>query len=85
MAAYSDDAIIRVRDLTVRLNGNLILNHLDLDVRRGEIDADVKLGVGQRPPVHLDERTAHDLSGDEPEHTAPFRDRDEHIGGNRRA
>jgi len=37
MAAYSDDAIIRVRDLTVRLNGNLILNHLDLDVRRGEI------------------------------------------------
>ncbi len=37
MAAYSDDAIIRVRDLTVRLNNNLILENLDLDVRRGEI------------------------------------------------
>ena len=37
MAAYSDDAIIRVRDLTVKLNENLILDHLDLDVRRGEI------------------------------------------------
>lgn len=37
MAAYSDDAIIRVRDLTVGFNDNLILNHLDLDVKRGEI------------------------------------------------
>lgn len=37
MAAYSDDAIIRVRDLTVKLNENLILDHLDLDVKRGEI------------------------------------------------
>ena len=37
MASYSDDAIIRVRDLTVKLNENLILDHLDLDVRRGEI------------------------------------------------
>lgn len=36
MASYSDDAIIRVRDLTVKLNENLILDHLDLDVRRGE-------------------------------------------------
>ncbi len=37
MAEYSDNAIIRVRDLTVRLNNNLILENLDLDVRRGEI------------------------------------------------
>jgi phospholipid/cholesterol/gamma-HCH transport system ATP-binding protein len=37
MAAYSDDAIIRVRDLTVGFGDNLILNHLDLDVKRGEI------------------------------------------------
>lgn len=34
---YSNDAIIRVRDLTVGFGDNLILNHLDLDVRRGEI------------------------------------------------
>jgi phospholipid/cholesterol/gamma-HCH transport system ATP-binding protein len=37
MAAYSDDAIIRVRDLTVGFEDHLILDHLDLDVRRGEI------------------------------------------------
>ena len=37
MAAYSDDAIIRVRDLTVGFGNNLILDHLDLDVKRGEI------------------------------------------------
>lgn len=37
MAAYSDDAIIRVRDLTVGFEDNLILDHLNLDVRRGEI------------------------------------------------
>jgi phospholipid/cholesterol/gamma-HCH transport system ATP-binding protein len=37
MAGNFDDHIIRVRDLTVKLNDNLILNHLDLDVRRGEI------------------------------------------------
>ena len=32
-----DDAIIKVRDLTVGFNGKLILEHLDLDVKRGEI------------------------------------------------
>ena len=37
MAENFDDHIIRVRDLTVKLNENLILDHLDLDVRRGEI------------------------------------------------
>jgi phospholipid/cholesterol/gamma-HCH transport system ATP-binding protein len=37
MAAFSDDAIIKVRDLTVGFDGRLILDHLDLDVRRGEI------------------------------------------------
>ena len=37
MVENFDDHIIRVRDLTVKLNENLILNHLDLDVRRGEI------------------------------------------------
>ncbi len=37
MAATSDDVIIRVRDLTVGFGNNLILDHLDLDVRRGEI------------------------------------------------
>jgi phospholipid/cholesterol/gamma-HCH transport system ATP-binding protein len=37
MAAVPDDAIIRVRNLTVGFDGKLILEHLDLDVRRGEI------------------------------------------------
>lgn len=37
MAAYPDNAIIRVRDLTVGFENNLILDHLDLDVKRGEI------------------------------------------------
>src|SRR5664279_111594 len=37
MAAFTGNAIIRVRDLTVGFGDNLILNHLDLDVRRGEI------------------------------------------------
>ncbi len=37
MTTYSDDAIIRVRDLTVGFEDHLILDHLDLDVRRGEI------------------------------------------------
>ena len=37
MAVTSHDPIIRVRDLTVKLNENLILDHLDLDVKRGEI------------------------------------------------
>ena len=37
MAENFDDHIIRVRDLTVKLNENLILDHLDLDVRRGDI------------------------------------------------
>ena len=37
MTAFSDDAIIKVRDLTVGFNGKLILEHLDLDVKRGEI------------------------------------------------
>jgi phospholipid/cholesterol/gamma-HCH transport system ATP-binding protein len=37
MATSSDDPIIRVRDLTVGFGDNLILDHLDLDVRRGEI------------------------------------------------
>src|SRR6201989_1419252 len=37
MAEFSNDAIIRVRDLTVGFGDNLILDHLDLDVKRGEI------------------------------------------------
>ena len=37
MATSPDDAIIRVRDLTVGFEKNLILDHLDLDVKRGEI------------------------------------------------
>ena len=37
IAALTNDAIIRVRDLTVTLNGNPILQNLDLDVKRGEI------------------------------------------------
>ena len=37
MAAFSDDAIIKVRDLTVGFDRKLILDHLDLDVKRGEI------------------------------------------------
>jgi phospholipid/cholesterol/gamma-HCH transport system ATP-binding protein len=37
MATFSDNAIIKVRDLTVGFDDNLILDHLDLDVRRGEI------------------------------------------------
>ena len=37
MTAFSDDAIIKVRDLTVGFNGKLILEHLDLDVKRGEV------------------------------------------------
>jgi phospholipid/cholesterol/gamma-HCH transport system ATP-binding protein len=37
MAAFPDDAIIRVRDLTVGFDDKLILEHLDLDVQRGEI------------------------------------------------
>jgi phospholipid/cholesterol/gamma-HCH transport system ATP-binding protein len=37
MTDFSNDAIIRVRDLTVGFGDNLILDHLDLDVKRGEI------------------------------------------------
>ncbi len=37
MTAFSDEAIIKVRDLTVGFHGKLILEHLDLDVKRGEI------------------------------------------------
>ena len=37
MAAFSDDAIIKVRDLTVGFDRKLILDHLNLDVKRGEI------------------------------------------------
>jgi phospholipid/cholesterol/gamma-HCH transport system ATP-binding protein len=37
MAEFSNDAIIRVRDLTVGFGNNLILDELSLDVRRGEI------------------------------------------------
>jgi phospholipid/cholesterol/gamma-HCH transport system ATP-binding protein len=37
MAEFSNDAIIRVRDLTVGFGNNLILDKLSLDVRRGEI------------------------------------------------
>jgi phospholipid/cholesterol/gamma-HCH transport system ATP-binding protein len=37
MAAVADDAIIKVRDLTVGFDRKLILDHLDLDVKRGEI------------------------------------------------
>ncbi len=37
MAAIGDDAIIKVRDLTVGFDHKLILDHLDLDVKRGEI------------------------------------------------
>ena len=37
MATFSDDAIIKVRDLTVGFDRKLILDHLDLDVKRGEI------------------------------------------------
>ena len=37
MATGPDDTIIRVRDLTVGFENNLILDHLDLDVNRGEI------------------------------------------------
>ena len=37
MAAFSDDAIIRVRDLTVGFGHHMVLEHLDLDVKRGEI------------------------------------------------
>ena len=33
----SRDAIIRVRDITVGFNNKLVLDHLDLDVYRGEI------------------------------------------------
>jgi phospholipid/cholesterol/gamma-HCH transport system ATP-binding protein len=37
MAEFSNDAIIRVHDLTVGFGNNLILDKLSLDVRRGEI------------------------------------------------
>ncbi len=37
MTALSGDAIIKVRGLTVGFHGKLILEHLDLDVKRGEI------------------------------------------------
>jgi phospholipid/cholesterol/gamma-HCH transport system ATP-binding protein len=33
----SGDAIIRVRDVSVRFGSRMVLDHLDLDVRRGEI------------------------------------------------
>ena len=34
-----DDAIISVRDLVAGFDGQTVLNHLDLDVRSGEISA----------------------------------------------
>ncbi len=37
MEALSDDIIIRVRDLTVGFHDKLILDHVNLDIRRGEI------------------------------------------------
>lgn len=37
MAAQSDEIIIRVRDLTVGVHDKLILDHVNLDVKRGEI------------------------------------------------
>jgi len=32
-----EDAIIRVRDISVRFGSRMVLDHLDLDIRRGEI------------------------------------------------
>ena len=33
----ANDALLSARDVTLNLNGRLILDHVNLDVRRGEI------------------------------------------------